>query len=152
MSASETGHANKPEQPGNVLSDYYEGYRQLELESLENRIRKARNAIYAVAILNIIGSLIFMGASDSFSTEGLVIVFLVSGIFFGLGFYTKKQPLAAIIIALVLYIGLWILDIIVAGPEMLYKGILVKAIIIYFLVTGIKHAREAEQIKKEMNK
>jgi hypothetical protein len=28
---------------------------------------------------------------------------------------------------------------------------LVRGIIIYFLVTGIKHAREAERIRKQMN-
>ena len=65
-------------------------------------------------------------------------------------FLTKKQPLTAIIIALVLFSGLWISDIVLAGPENIYKGIVVRVIILYFLIKGIKHAREAERLRKEM--
>jgi hypothetical protein len=43
-----------------------------------------------------------------------------------------------------------VLDIVVVGPEYIYKGIIVKGFIIYFLVTGIKHARETERLRKEM--
>jgi len=152
MQTNETNSSANPEQPANVISDYYEGYQQLELQSAEHRVKKARNAIYAVAALTIIGSLIMMGVGDTFTPEGLIIVLVIAGIFFGLGLFTKKQPLTSIIIALVLYVGLWIFDIVALGAEMIYKGIIVKGIILYFLITGIKHAREAERIRKELQK
>ncbi|MBN8673049.1 MAG: hypothetical protein J0L56_02880 [Chitinophagales bacterium] len=91
-----------------------------------------------------------MAGSGGFQMEVLLFSLVVSGIFAGLGFLTKKQPMTAIIIALILFLGLWIFTIIVIGPEQIYKGILVRGIIVYFLVTGIKHAKEAERLRKEI--
>lgn len=150
MSSTEQENAAATGQPENIISDYYESYQQQTLQSVEAKVKKARNAIYVVAALTLIGNLIVMGSSDAFTPEGLVIVLFISGIFFALGWYTKKQPLISILIALALYLGLWILDIVVVGSEMIYKGILVKAIILYFLITGIGHARQAERIKKDI--
>lgn len=133
-----------------VISNYYEGYQQLELKSAENNLKKARNAIIAIAALLLLGNLIMMGSSDSFTTVGLAIALLATGIFVGLAFMTKKQPLTSVIIALVIFVGLWVMDIIVLGTDYLFKGIIVKAIIIYFLVTGIKYARETERLRKEI--
>ena len=140
---------NKNE-PESVISDYLEGYQQLELQASENNLNKARNAIFVIAALFLAGSLIQMAVSDTFSTFGLVIAFGGAAIFLVLGFMTKKQPLGSIVVALLLFVGLWVLDIVVVGPEYIYKGIVVKAIIVYFLVTGIKHARETERLRKEM--
>ena len=137
-------------EPQSVISDYLEGYNQLELQSSENNLRKTRNAIFVIAALILIGNLIMMGVSDSFTTVGLIIALLIAGVFVGLAFMTKKQPLGSVIIALILFVALWVLDIVVVGPEYIIKGIVVKAIIIYFLITGIKHARETERLKKEM--
>jgi hypothetical protein len=135
-----------------VVSDYLEGYQQLELQSAENNLKKTRNAIFAIAALVLVGNLIIMGAGEGFTTIGITVALVVTAIFVGLAFLTKKMPLTAIIIALVLFVGLWILDIVVVGAEYLFKGLLVRGIIIYFLVTGIKYARETERIRKEMNR
>ena len=137
-------------EPESVISDYLEGYNELELQSAENNLKKTRNAIFAIAALILVGNLIMMAVSDTFTTPGLIIALLIAGVFVGLAFMTKKQPLGSVIIALVLFTGLWVMDIVVLGPEYIIKGIIVKAIIIYFLVTGIKHARETERLRKEM--
>ena len=146
---SDENTPNKYE-PESVISDYLEGHNQLELQSAENNLKKARNAIFAIAALILIGNLILMAASDTFTTVGLVIALLAAGVFVGLAFMTKKQPLGSVITALILFVGLWVLDIVMLGPEFIYKGIIVKAIIIYFLVTGIKYAKETERLRKEM--
>ena len=138
------------QQDQNVISDYYQGYQKLELQSAETEIKKARNAIIAIAALIVVGNLILMSIDNSFNTVSIVIMLILTGIFIGLTFFTKKQPLTAIIIALVLFIGLWISDIVLAGVEYIYKGIIVKIIILSFLIKGIKHAREAERIRKEI--
>ena len=150
MEQNENSSSPNPEQDQNVISDYYQGYQQLELQSAETQIKKARNAIIAIAILIILGNLIVMAANDSFTTLGIIIMLGIAAIFTGLAFLTKKQPLTAIIIALVLFSALWISDIVIAGLENIYKGIIVKVIILYFLIKGIKHAREAERLRKEM--
>jgi len=140
---------NKNE-PESVISDYLEGYNQLELQSAENNLKKARNAIFAIAGLLLISSLIMMAVSDSFTTVGVIIALLAAGVFVGLGFMTKKQPLGSVIVALILFVALWVIDIVVLGPEYIIRGIIVKAIIIYFLVSGVRYARETERLRKEM--
>jgi len=149
MEQNETNPSNQ-QQDQNVVSDYYQGYQQLELQSAETQIKKARNAIIAIAILIIIGNLIVMAASNSFTTTGIIVMLGIAAVFTGLAFLTKRQPLTAIIIALVLFIALWVSDIVIAGVENIYKGIVVRVIILYFLIKGIKHAREAERLRKEM--
>ena len=136
----------------NVVSDYFDGYQQLQLQSAETRIRKARNTLFVVAGLMLIFNLVVLLTADEFDVGAFAIILILSGIFAGLGFMTKKQPFAAIIIGLVIYVGLWIFDVIVSGPEQLFRGIIVKGIIVYFLVTGLKHAREAERIRRDLER
>ena len=149
MDQSETNPAN-PGQEQNVIADYYEGRQQLELQSAASNLKKARNAIFVIAGLILVGNLIMMGVSDTFDTVGLIITLLATGVFIGLAFMLKRQPLPSVIIALVLFVGLWVVDIVMLGPDYLFKGIIVKAIIIYFLVTGIGYAREMERVQKEI--
>jgi hypothetical protein len=150
MEQDENISSTNQEQDQNVISDYYQGYQQLELQSAETQIKKARNAIIAIAILIIVGNLIVMATDNSFTSVAIIIMLGIAAIFTGLAFLTKKQPLTAIIIALVLFLGLWVSDVVIAGPENIYKGIVVRVIILYFLIKGIKHAREAERLRKEM--
>gem|GEM_PF-5192339 len=42
----------------NVLTDYLEGYQQLELEGVENNLRKVRNTMFVVAGLTLISAII----------------------------------------------------------------------------------------------
>lgn len=148
--SEETSQPEKNNEPENVVADYLHGYQQLELSAAETNLRKARNAIFAIAGLLLLGDLISMAGAGGFQIEIFLISLAVSGVFVGLGFLTKKQPMTAIITALILFIGLWVFAIVALGPEQIYRGILVRGIITYFLIKGIKHAREAERLRKEM--
>jgi Na+-transporting NADH:ubiquinone oxidoreductase subunit NqrD len=148
LNTEESSPENKETE--DVVSDYYDGYQQLQLQSAETKIRKSRNTLFVVAGFTLIGNLIVLGGTNALDSTTVIIVLVMTGIFAGLGFMTKKQPMAAIIIGLVLYVGLWILDIIINGTERLKSGLLIKGIIIYFLVSGLKHAREAERIRREL--
>jgi len=71
-------------------------------------------------------------------------------IFLGLGFWCKKQPLGAIISALILYIMVQLIAII-QNPLNIISGIIVKVIIIIYLIKGMNSALQAQKIKKELN-
>jgi hypothetical protein len=151
MDQDEPKPAPESQEDQNVIAEYYEGVQRIELDSAEGRIRKARNAIFAIAIIQLISELIGFSMTNTFTLSALLVSLGIAAIFVGLAFLTKKQPLTAILIALGLFLGLWTFAIIVVGPEQLYRGILVRGIILYFLITGIKHAREAERIRRQMN-
>ncbi|MEI9807176.1 MAG: hypothetical protein WDO16_04405 [Bacteroidota bacterium] len=137
---------------GNVISDYLEGYQQLELQAAENQVKKARNTLFVVAGLTLVVNLFLLMSSHTLDTASLIVILVLTAIFTALGFMTKKQPFTAIMIGLVIYAGLWIFDIVVLGADEVIKGLLFKIIIIYFLVTGLKHARETERLKKEIKR
>jgi hypothetical protein len=133
-----------------VVADYYSGYQELELQAAETHVKKARNALLLVGGLSLILNLVVLGTMDSLSGWPLAIAIGITLAFVGLALLTAKQPFTAIILGLVIYIGLWIVDIVVTGPEQLLKGLLMKGIVIYFLIMGLKHAREAERLRKEI--
>lgn len=133
----------------NVVSDYLQGYQQLHLGELEGKIRTARNTIFVVAALIVLGDIIIM-ATNGQGFADLWLTFGVAGLFVGLGLLCNKAPYAAIISALILYIALWILSVVVVSPEYLYKGILVKGIVIYYLIKTLKPAKEAEALRRQM--
>ncbi|MEI9944193.1 MAG: hypothetical protein WDN26_08190 [Chitinophagaceae bacterium] len=83
------------------------------------------------------GGILTMAIADEFIIEVLLVYVVLALVFVGLGFLTKKQPLTAIIIALVLYLALWGLTIAFEGVQYAYKGIIVRIVIVVFLIRGI---------------
>jgi len=136
----------------NVISDYYDDYQRLNLKSAEKEIQKSRDAIFVVAGITVIGGFLQMAIKQSFTTAEIFLTLIIAVIFTGLGFFAKKQPFGAIIVALTMYLGLWFLSVAFVGPEYLLKGIIVRCIIIFYLASGIPHAQKAEQIKNELKK
>lgn len=123
-------------------------------QGYDKHIRQARNAIFAVAILITISVLILV-FSDSMYGEYLWLDLLVYGIFVSgfvlLGFWTKKKPYYAIVAALILY-AIFIAMNAVLDINTLYKGIILKIIIIVLLVKGINDAKEAQERKDIISK
>jgi hypothetical protein len=145
-------NTNKEAGHEDVISSYYDDYQQLELQSAQSKVRKARNALFVVAVITLIATLTIYFSQQDYDPASIIIS-LASAVTFGiLGFFTKKQPFTSIIIGLIIYVGFWIINIALEGPEHLFRGLLIKGIIIYFLVTGLKHAREAERLRKEINR
>jgi hypothetical protein len=116
----------------------------------DKHIRQARNAIFWVAgLLTVNVAMLFMRESEVY--EYMWLDFLIYGGFIGafifLGFYTKKKPYTAIIMALILY-TLFILLNAVIEPMTLLKGILFKIITYVFLIKAINDAKEAQEMQK----
>ena len=116
----------------------------------DKHIRQARNAIFWVAgLLTANVAMLFMREGEV--NEYMWLDFLVYGGFIGafifLGFFTKKKPYTAIIMALILY-TLFILLNAVIEPMTLLKGILFKIITYVFLIKAINDAKEAQEMKK----
>lgn len=116
-------------------------------QGYDKHIKQARNAIFAVAIIITI-SVLILAFNNSMYNEYLWADLLIYGIFIVgfvlLGFWTKKKPYYAIVAALVLYAVFIALNA-VLDITTLYKGIIVKIIIIVLLIKGINDAKEAQE-------
>lgn len=146
---------NKDQQPtetDNTTSIFTEN--EFSVEGYDKHIRQARNAIFWVAgLLTFNVAVLFIGADDIY--EYMWVDLLVYGLFIAgfifLGFFTKKKPYTAIIIAIILY-TLFILLNAVIEPMTIFKGILFKIITYVFLIKGINDAKEAQEMQKTFGK
>jgi len=75
---------------------------------------------------------------------------VVPALFVAVGFFALKQPLAAIIIAMVLYVAIWAITIYIYGGAQVMSGLIVKAITVTALLVGLNNAREAERARKNL--
>jgi peptidoglycan/LPS O-acetylase OafA/YrhL len=135
--------------------------RQLLGDELKKKMRKASGALLAVAILQtILGPVMLMmakadaerkaGAGAVFEIQPLAyaIVFGVAAAFFALYVWSRVQPFAAAIVGLVLFISIWLMDVI-ADPTMIAKGILIKIIVIVVLVKAIQAGSEYRKLQDQ---
>ena len=123
-----------------------------ELTEMQKQIKKASNSIFLIGgFTAVLGIILYFVNSDADNSVALLLVNLVLAVIFtGLGFWCQKQPVAAIICALSLYIILWVITII-ENPVNIAKGIIIKIVIISYLIKGLTSAFEAQKIKKAHN-
>ncbi len=137
------------EKKEDVISEYYEGVKNLELQGYETGIKKARTALFVTAGLLLLGEILTVSMTGIEWTPLMIgIVAIEVGIFVALGFWTKTKPYSAIITGLVLFILYWIAGIAINGFEAAYKGVIVKIIIIVYLAQAIKPAKAWEDTKR----
>ncbi len=140
-----------PEQPADSNETIFT-QEQFALEGYDKHIRQARNAIFAAAIILAL-SLVFIMVTSGGYEYMWVDMLLWGGFIAGfvvLGFWTKKKPYTAIICALTLY-GLFILLNAFLDISTIYKGIIIKVIIIVTLVKGLRDAKEAQQMREQLS-
>jgi hypothetical protein len=147
---------------------------KLQGDELKRQAAKASNALLIVAILQMIGTAILLsvaigavGGFDRLSNEGKVTVAVVVGVaavFWGLYFWARVNPLPAAIVGLVVYVTLWIVDLIAAFAAVAkapagqaapatspFSGIIVRIIIIVMLVRAIKAGLQHRRLLRQQS-
>jgi len=125
---------------------------EFSLQGYDKHIRQARNAIFTAAIILLI-NLVVLGFTVSDDYQYFWIDMIIWGLFIlgfvGLGLWTKKKPYYAIIGALILYSAFIILNA-VLDISTLWKGIILKIVIIVLLVKGLSDAKNAQEMKEQI--
>lgn len=135
--------------------------RQLLTDELRKKIKKASGALLAVAIIQaIMGPVMLMmmksqaeraagpGAVFEIKPIAYVMVFGIAAAFFGLYLWSRAQPFAAAIVGLVLFISMWLLDVI-ADPTTIANGIILKVIVIAVLTKAIQAGSEYRKLLEQ---
>ena len=119
---------------------------EFSTEVYDKHIRNARNILFGVAAVQFItaGVSVYITAPHVLWQNQLIQI-SVAVSFFLLGLWTKRQPFTAIVIALFIYIAIWIANS-VYDRSYIYKAILLKLIIIGYLVKGLKDAKAAQDM------
>ncbi len=122
---------------------------EFSLQGYDKHIKQARNAIFFAGGILLVNVLIMLMRAEQY--EYIWLDVLIWGVFIAgfafLGFYCKKKPYTAIVAALCLYV-LFILLNAALDVTTIYKGILLKIVIIVLLVKGINDAKQAQELAK----
>ena len=149
---SDNQHPTPPETPKeNVISEYVDGVKKMEMQGYESGIKKARTALFVTAFLVLLGEVLTISMAGLEWTPLMIgIVAIEVGIFVALAFWTKTKPYTAIVVGLIVFVLYWVAAIALNGLENAYKGVIVKVIIIVTLVQAIKPAKAWEDTKKTL--
>ncbi len=143
-----------PEETGQNKTESIFSEEDFSNQGYDKHIKQARNAIFAVAILITI-SVLFLAFNNSDYNEYIWLDVLIYGVFVAgfvfLGLWTKKKPYYAIVGALILY-ALFIALNAALDITTLYKGIILKIIVVVLLVKGINDAKETQERKEMIGK
>jgi len=122
--------------------------KEIDLESANKKIKTAGQSLYWIAGATVLSGFVFYFINKDINL--IIVNLILGGIYAGLGAWSQKKPLAAIISGFALYMLIFILNVI-TNPSSIISGIFLKILFIGYFIKGIKSAIEAEKIKKELN-
>lgn len=113
----------------------------IEAEGLLLQVKQAQTAMLLVAGVQLL-SAVFLLMTNQIDTTIMVVMLGIGAGYVGLWAWCKSNPLAASIVGLVVFLSLHATEAIV-DPSTIYKGLIVKIIVITILAraigAGIKH-------------
>lgn len=143
--ASEPGTLQETAAPESIFTGF------VDKEPYEKKMKNARGWLYVVACLQLL-----MGVYEYFSAEENLVGVIAFGIdafiaalFLVLALWSRKKPVPAFLAALICYItfaiGFMLLD-----SANIYKGLLVKILVVVALVKAYNSAREYVAIQSSL--
>lgn len=129
---------------------YQRGFKKEELKVLKSKTENAAIMLYIVAGLILLSGLIIFFISAQYDES--VYIIAVTGIltiaFILLGNWSNKQPVPAIICAMVLYLLLFLFEVF-NGVSTLASGLIIRISVVVVLVKALVSALKAKKIRKE---
>lgn len=118
-----------------------------ELRGYDKHIRNSRILFFVLSGLVLINLAVINYSGDDLEIwVSVAITLCLSVVYLMLGFYTLQKPYTAITIGLALYIILIVLSAIIE-PMSIFRGIILKVIVIILLIRGLGNAKDAQRWK-----
>lgn len=146
MEPQQTEQQPKPDQEESI---FYEA--DYSMKGYDKHIKNARILLFIIAGIQFL-PLVFAGPipeEDWWFIIGEIIFKAV--VYAGLALLTYKKPYTALVIAVCFYVGWILLMAVVVDWTYLIRGWLINLIAIVLLITGIRNAKEAQDLKKTFN-
>jgi hypothetical protein len=150
-------NTTEPRKQENIIADYADELKQIEISSFETGVRKARTALFWIAGLVFLGEMIgMMQAGTGFDPVIFVIAILEAGVFIALALWTKKKPYTAVVTGLIAFIGIIAVSAVLYGIlegsegvlKSLVSGIIVKVVILVTLIKALSDAKALQRAKE----
>jgi predicted MFS family arabinose efflux permease len=116
-------------------------------------LKKVNNARVTLFVIG--GFYIIIGFVEAYIIAGHELLFgivdwVIAGFFIGLGILSQKHPFVAILSGLILYVFI-VLLLFLVEPTSLLQGIIWKIAILYYLIMGVKTARQTQLAEDKKN-
>lgn len=138
------------DQQETIVSDLYDNYHETQKEVMAIEIRKTRNKLFTLAIFLFCVSMVALFQMDAVTFQNVLIVSIEPILFLGMGLLAIKEPMVAMLITAIIIGGLWIYSAVQTNGVSLISGWILKVVVVYLVIAGIQHAREAQRIRKEL--
>lgn len=146
-----TTDANQPGNDQDVISGYYENYKETQAYIFATDSKKVRNTLIWIGAILFVGDFLALALTDLISGETILYASVFPVIYILFAFLALKQPRLAIILGFLVFAAIIGITFWAYGSRSLIKGALAKAIILYLLFAGLQSAKTAEQAKRELN-
>jgi hypothetical protein len=120
-----------------------------KLKENEVSVSYAKNALLLLAVVQALLAAYYI-ANAPWMTLEISLEIGIGVIFLGLFFYAKKEPVQAFTIALIVY-GAIILLLAVLNPATIFSAIILKAMVVAVLVTGLTAAKKLPKPKSALS-
>lgn len=146
------------EEQKDLISDYVNEVRQMDLEYAQSGIRKARNALFFAGAMVFISEMVsVLQGTYGFTWYLLLIAVAEGGVFIALALWTKKKPYSAVIGGLIAFIGIIVLAVATnayvdgwaGGLKALIGGFIFKIFILVALFKALGDAKTVQDAQKE---
>ena len=143
--ANVSSATDKP--PETIFSD------MTDTKPYEKSLKTARIWLYVIAAIQLgYGIYSYFSLKEEDEYLGLIVGGIYAGVaalFFGLALWSYKKPTIAFMTALIAYVVIQISTAIIE-PTTIYRGIVLKILLIVALVKAFKDAREVEKLRESV--
>ena len=124
--------------------------REILLFKVENKVKNAKMWLIIVGVFTIgLALFYYIFRYDQQNLLATGVDSFIGLIFIGLAFWVNKKPYMAVLSGLILYLSLIVIAA-VSDPATITAGWLFRIIIIVALVSGLKAAKQAEELRREL--
>lgn len=125
---------------------------EFSMEGYDKHIRNARITLFIIAALQLVPVFVMGNLNSDARAFVIGVSVLTAVVFAGLAYWTRFKPFTALLIALIVYIGIILVNVVLGGIGTILQGLVLKVIIVMLLILGLKNAKEAEDMKKMYGK
>jgi hypothetical protein len=145
-----TDQTHDPGDVQDIVAGDYANYKQTQAEIFVQDAKRVRNTLITIGILFFASDLLTMAMTNTITGADIAYSLIIPVIYFAFALLALKQPLLANILGMLVFAGVIVIMIWAYGGLGVISGMIIRAIIIYFLIAGFQSARSAEQARKEM--
>jgi hypothetical protein len=136
------------EQPS-IFEDPYQ--REILMDNWQTEKKGTLQSILIIIGVILVSDLLALFKNNQLNTENLIVVLFIPAIFTGLYFYARSQPYAAMLAIIVIFSLVALLAIIESGGTYLVSGFIAKGLLVYAMIKGYRHAKEAKEGKTALD-